>query len=194
MALRNYNPTSPGRRGLVLVNKSALWKGKPEKSLVEGQSGKGGRNNQGRITARRRGGGHKRRYRQIDFKRRKFDIPATVERIEYDPNRSAFIALLRYDDGERSYILAPQRIAIGDQVISGNQVDVKPGNAMPLTNTPIDAVTTAVVVARPTPTVPPVVRKPRKQPIIAIIQPNTIVFDRLSKTSEMVTTLITVWR
>ena len=92
MALKNYNPTSPGRRGLVLVDKSALWQGKPEKSLVEGLSGKGGRNNKGRITARRRGGGHKRRYRQIDFKRRKFDIPATVERIEYDPNRSAFIA------------------------------------------------------------------------------------------------------
>ena len=140
MALRNYNPTSPGRRGLVLVNKSALWKGKPEKSLVEGQSGKGGRNNQGRITARRRGGGHKRRYRQIDFKRRKFDIPATVERIEYDPNRSAFIALLKYDDGELSYIIAPQRLSPGDTVIAGERVDIRPGNALPMANIPVGTI------------------------------------------------------
>ena len=140
MALKNYNPTSPGRRGLVLVDKSALWQGKPEKSLVEGLSGKGGRNNKGRITARRRGGGHKRRYRQIDFKRRKFDIPATVERIEYDPNRSAFIALLKYQDGELSYIIAPQRLAPGDKVISGNQVDIKPGNAMPMKNIPVGTI------------------------------------------------------
>ena len=140
MALRNYNPTSPGRRGLVLVNKSALWKGKPEKSLGEGQSGKGGRNNQGRITARRRGGGHKRRYRQIDFKRRKFDIPATVERIEYDPNRSAFIALLKYDDGELSYIIAPQRLSPGDTVIAGERVDIRPGNALPMANIPVGTI------------------------------------------------------
>lgn len=140
MALRNYNPTSPGRRGLVLVNKSELWKGKPEKSLVEGLSGKGGRNNQGRITARRRGGGHKRRYRQIDFKRRKFDIPATVERIEYDPNRSAFIALLKYDDGELSYIIAPQRLSPGDTVIAGERVDIRPGNALPMANIPVGTI------------------------------------------------------
>ena len=140
MALRHYNPTSPGRRGLVLVDKSELWKGKPERSLVEGLSGKGGRNNQGRITARRRGGGHKRRYRQIDFKRLKYDIPATVERIEYDPNRSAFIALLRYEDGELSYIIAPQRLAPGDTVVSGERVDIRPGNALPMANIPVGTI------------------------------------------------------
>ena len=140
MALRHYNPTSAGRRGLVLVDKSELWKGKPERSLVEGLSGKGGRNNNGRITARRRGGGHKRRYRQIDFKRIKFDVPATVERIEYDPNRSAFIALLKYDDGELSYIIAPQRLAPGDRVISGARVDIRPGNALPMANIPVGTI------------------------------------------------------
>ncbi len=140
MALRNYKPTSPGRRALVLVDKSHLWKGKPEKSLTEGLHGKGGRNNKGRITARRRGGGHKRRYRIIDFKRRKFDVSATVERLEYDPNRSAFIALIKYDDGELSYILAPQRLQPGDQVISGEQVDIKPGNAMPMANIPVGTI------------------------------------------------------
>ncbi len=140
MALRNYKPTSPGRRALVLVDKSHLWKGKPEKSLTEGLNGKGGRNNKGRITARRRGGGHKRRYRIIDFKRRKFDVSATVERLEYDPNRSAFIALIKYDDGELSYILAPQRLQPGDQVISGEQVDIKPGNAMPMANIPVGTI------------------------------------------------------
>ncbi len=140
MALRNYKPTSPGRRALVLVDKSHLWKGKPEKSLTEGLHGKGGRNNKGRITARRRGGGHKRRYRIIDFKRRKFDVPATVERLEYDPNRSAFIALIKYDDGELSYILAPQRLQPGDKVISGEQVDIKPGNALPMANIPVGTI------------------------------------------------------
>ena len=140
MALRHYNPTSPGRRGLVLVDKSELWKGKPERSLVEGLSGKGGRNNNGRITARRRGCGHKRRYRQIDFKRLKYDIPATVERIEYDPNRSAFIALLKYEDGELSYIIAPQRLAPGDKVISGEHVDIRPGNALPMANIPVGTI------------------------------------------------------
>ena len=140
MALRNYKPTSPGRRALVLVDKSHLWKGKPEKSLTEGLNGKGGRNNKGRITARRRGGGHKRRYRIIDFKRRKFGVSATVERLEYDPNRSAFIALIKYDDGELSYILAPQRLQPGDQVISGEQVDIKPGNAMPMANIPVGTI------------------------------------------------------
>ncbi|MEE2761224.1 MAG: 50S ribosomal protein L2 [Pseudomonadota bacterium] len=140
MALRNYNPTSPGRRGLVLVDKSELWKGKPERTLVEGLTGKGGRNNKGRITARRRGGRHKRRYRKIDFKRRKFDIPATVERIEYDPNRSAFIALLKYEDGELSYIIAPQRLAPGDTVIAGQRVDIRPGNALPMANIPVGTI------------------------------------------------------
>ncbi len=140
MALRHYNPTTPGRRSLVLVDRSALHKGPPVKTLTAGLSKKGGRNNAGRITARRRGGGHKRSYRIVDFKRRKFDVPATVERLEYDPNRSAFIALIRYEDGELSYILAPQRVQPGDSVISGNRVDIKPGNAMPLNNMPVGTV------------------------------------------------------
>jgi large subunit ribosomal protein L2 len=140
MALKTYKPMTPGQRNLVLVDRSHLWKGRPVKGLTEGLSGKGGRNNVGRITARRRGGGHKRLYRVVDFKRIKADVPATIERIEYDPNRSAFIALLKYEDGEQSYILAPQRVAVGDTVISGEQVDVKPGNAMPLANTPIGTI------------------------------------------------------
>ena len=140
MALRNYKPTSPSRRNLVLIDRSDLWKGKPEKSLTEGLSSKGGRNNKGRITARRRGGGHKRRYRIIDFKRQKFDMPATVERIEHDPNRSAFIALISYEDGEKAYIIAPQRLAPGDKVISGEKVDIKPGNALPMANIPVGTI------------------------------------------------------
>ena len=140
MALKKYKPMTPGQRGLVLVDRSHLWKGKPVKTLTEGLSGSGGRNNHGRITARRRGGGHKRTYRLVDFKRRKFDVPATVERLEYDPNRSAFIALVTYEDGEQSYILAPQRVAPGDQVVAGEQVDVKPGNAMPLASMPIGTI------------------------------------------------------
>ncbi len=140
MALKTYNPTSPGRRSLVLVDKSELWKGKPEKSLTEGLRSKGGRNNKGRITARRRGGGHKRRYRVIDFKRTKYDVPATVERLEYDPNRSAFIALIKYEDGELSYILAPQRLQVGDQVISGERADIKTGNAIPMANIPVGTI------------------------------------------------------
>ena len=127
MALKSYNPTTPGQRSLVLVDRSDLWRGKPEKTLTEGLRGKGGRNNKGRITARRRGGGHKNRYRVIDFKRTKYDVPAIVERIEYDPNRSAFIALIKYEDGELSYILAPQRLREGDVVIAGKSVDIKPG-------------------------------------------------------------------
>ena len=132
MALKSFNPTTPGRRGLVLVDRSGLWKGKPERSLTEGLKSMGGRNNHGRITARRRGGGHKRRYRIIDFKRLKYDMEATVERLEYDPNRTAFIALVKYSDGDLSYILAPQRLRAGDKVISGKAVDIKPGNAMPM--------------------------------------------------------------
>ena len=132
MALKKFNPTTPGRRGLVLVDRAGLWKGKPVKALTEGLNKKGGRNNTGRITARRRGGGHKRLYRVIDFKRRKFDVPAKVLRLEYDPNRTAFIALIEYEDGELGYILAPQRLDVGDTVISGDKVDIKPGNAMPL--------------------------------------------------------------
>ena len=140
MALKHYNPVTPGRRNLVLVDRSGLHKGGPVKSLTKGLSNKGGRNNAGRITARRRGGGTKTSYRIVDFKRRKADVPATVERLEYDPNRSAFIALIKYQDGELSYILAPQRLAVGDTVISGNQVDVRPGNAMPLRSIPIGTI------------------------------------------------------
>jgi len=140
MALKSYKPTTPGQRQLVLVDRSDLWKGKPEKSLTEGLRSKGGRNNTGRITVRFRGGGHKRRYRLVDFKRNKIDVVATVERLEYDPNRSAFIALIRYEDGELAYILAPQRLAVGDQVISGQRVDIKPGNSLPLKNIPVGTI------------------------------------------------------
>ena len=140
MALKTYNPTTPGRRGLVLVDRAGLWKGKPEKSLTEGLRNKGGRNNNGRITARRRGGGHKRRYRIIDFKRLKHDVEATVLRLEYDPNRTAFIALIKYADGELNYILAPQRLREGDKIISGDTLDIKPGNAMPMQNIPVGTI------------------------------------------------------
>ena len=140
MALKQYNPITPGTRQLVSVDRSALYKGKPVKALTEGLTKKGGRNSTGKITARRIGGGHKRRYRVIDFKRRKFDVAATVERIEYDPNRTAFIALLKYEDGEQAYILAPQRLGVGDTVIAADRADVKPGNAMPLKNVPIGTI------------------------------------------------------
>jgi len=140
MALKSYKPTTPGQPQLVIVDRSSLWKGKPEKSLTEGLRSQGGRNNAGRITVRFRGGGHKRRYRLIDFQRTKFDVPATVERLEYDPNRSAFIALIKYEDGELAYILAPQRLAAGDQVVSGQKVDIKPGNALPLKNIPVGTI------------------------------------------------------
>jgi large subunit ribosomal protein L2 len=140
MALKQFNPTSPGRRALVLVDKSELHKGKPEKALVEGLTGKGGRGGGGRIAVRFRGGGAKRLYRVIDFKRRKWDVPATVERLEYDPNRSAFIALVNYADGEKAYILAPQRLKAGDQIVAGERVDVKPGNAMPLRSMPVGTI------------------------------------------------------
>lgn len=140
MALKTFNPITPSTRELVQVDRSTLYKGQPVKHLTEGLTAKGGRNNNGRITMRRRGGGHKRRYRIIDFKRRKFDMAATVERLEYDPNRSAFIALIRYEDGELSYILAPQRLKTGDMVVSGQRVDVKPGNAMPLNSIPVGTI------------------------------------------------------
>ncbi|MEQ8664632.1 MAG: 50S ribosomal protein L2 [Rhodospirillales bacterium] len=140
MALKNYNPTTPGRRNLVLVDRSDLWKGDPVKSLTEGLRKSGGRNNAGRITARRRGGGHKRRYRVIDFRRNKDDMPATVERLEFDPNRTAFIALIKYEDGELSYIIAPQRLRVGDTVVSGAQADIKPGNCMPLASMPVGTI------------------------------------------------------
>ena len=140
MALKQFKPTSAGLRHVVIVDRSDLHKGKPVKELTEGLKKSGGRNNYGRLTAFRKGGGHKRRYRLIDFKRRKFDAPATVERLEYDPNRTAFIALVRYEDGELSYILAPQRLKAGDVVVSGERVDVKPGNAMPLKNIPVGTI------------------------------------------------------
>ena len=140
MALKHYRPVTPSLRQLVLVDRSALWKGKPVKALTEGMHKTGGRNNTGRITSWNRGGGHKRRYRAIDFKRRRFDAPATVERLEYDPNRSAFIALIRYEDGELSYILAPQRLEPGDKVVSGERVDIVPGNAMPMSNIPVGTI------------------------------------------------------
>ena len=140
MALKTFRPTSPGLRHLVQIDRSGLWKGDPVKQLVEGKSKTGGRNNHGRITTRHIGGGHKQSYRLVDFRRRKADVAAKVERIEYDPNRTAFIALIRYEDGEVSYILAPQRLAIGDTVVSGPKVDVKPGNAMPLAAMPIGTI------------------------------------------------------
>ena len=140
MALKSYKPNTPGQRGLVLVSRDSLWSGKPEKTLTVGLSKSGGRNNKGRVTARRRGGGHKRLYRMIDFKRNHFEIPAKVERIEYDPNRSAFIALLLYEDGKKSYILAPQRLAVGDTVVSSPKADIKPGNALPLANIPVGTI------------------------------------------------------
>lgn len=140
MALKTYKPTTPGQRQLVTVDRSELWKGKPEASLTEGLRKKGGRNNLGRITVRFRGGGHKRRYRLVDFKRNKFDVSATVLRLEYDPNRTAFIALIEYADGVKSYILAPQRLSVGDVVVAGEKVDIKPGNALPLKNIPVGTV------------------------------------------------------
>ena len=140
MALKSFKPTTPGQRQLVIVDRSELHKGGPVKTLTEGLRAKGGRNNYGRITVRWRGGGHKRTYRTIDFRRRKFDVTATVERLEYDPNRTAFIALIRYDDGEQAYILAPQRLQPGDKVVSGERADIKPGNAMPLKNIPVGTI------------------------------------------------------
>src|SRR5271163_4383994 len=140
MALKHFNPTSPSRRGLVLVDRSELHKGRPEKSLVEGLTKSGGRGGGGRIAVRFRGGGAKRLYRVVDFKRRKWGVAATVERIEYDPNRTAFIALVKYADGELTYILAPQRLKVGDEVISGARVDIKPGNAMPLAAIPVGTI------------------------------------------------------
>ena len=140
MSLKQYNPVTSSQRGLILIDRSELWKGAPVKSLTEGLRKTGGRNNRGRITTRHIGGGHKQRYRLIDFKRTKRDVPGTVERLEYDPNRTSFIALLKYTDGEQAYILAPQRLAIGDQVIASEKADIKPGNAMPLKSMPIGTI------------------------------------------------------
>ncbi|MBK1665102.1 50S ribosomal protein L2 [Rhodospirillum rubrum] len=140
MALKQYNPVTPGMRNLVLVDRSDLYKGKPVKKLTEGLVKTGGRNNHGRVTSWWRGGGNKRRYRLIDFKRTKVDVAGRVERLEYDPNRTAFIALITYEDGEQTYILAPQRLAVGDAVISADRADIKPGNAMPLKNMPVGTI------------------------------------------------------
>jgi large subunit ribosomal protein L2 len=141
MALKTFKPATPGLRGLVMVDRSELWKGKPVKALTEGKHSTGGRNNHGHTTTWQKGGGHKRRYRLVDFVRRaKWGMPATVERLEYDPNRTAFIALIRYEDGELAYILAPQRLKAGDQVVAGEKEDIKPGNAMPLANIPVGTI------------------------------------------------------
>jgi large subunit ribosomal protein L2 len=140
MALKTFKPTTPGQRQLVIIDRSELWKGPPVKALTEGKREQGGRNNNGRITVRWRGGGHKRRFRIIDFKRTKRDMPAEVVRLEYDPNRSGFIALVKYEDGELAYILAPQRLKAGDKIIAGERVDVKPGNAMPMRNIPVGTI------------------------------------------------------
>lgn len=140
MALKKFNAITPGQRQLVIVDRADLWKGKPEKTLTEGKNKNGGRNNKGHITARHRGGGHKQRYRLIDFKRSKWDVEATVLRLEYDPNRTCHIALIEYTDGERAYILAPQRLQAGDKVIAGERTDVKPGNSMPMKNMPVGTI------------------------------------------------------
>ena len=140
MALKSYNPRTPSQRQLVRVDRSELHKGKPVKNLTEGLTKSGGRNNTGRITSWHRGGGHKRRYRLVDFKRRQSGV-ASVERLEYDPNRTAFIALIKYEgSGELSYILAPQRLAVGDKVESGKDADIKPGNALPLGSIPVGTI------------------------------------------------------
>ena len=140
MALKTFRPVTPSQRQLVIVDRSELWKGPPVKALTEGKREQGGRNNHGHITVRWRGGGHKRRFRIIDFKRAKRDMPAEVVRLEYDPNRSGFIALVKYEDGELSYILAPQRLKAGDKIVAGERVDVKPGNAMPMRNIPVGTI------------------------------------------------------
>lgn len=140
MALKTFKPTTPSLRQLVIVDRSELYKGKPVKTLTEGKISKGGRNNHGRVTVRFRGGGHKQSYRLVDFKRRKLDVVGKVERIEYDPNRTAFIALIRYADNELAYILAPQRLSVGNEVVAGQQVGVKPGNAMPVANIPVGTI------------------------------------------------------
>jgi large subunit ribosomal protein L2 len=140
MALKSFRPITPGLRQVVLIDRRELWKGRPVKKLTEGKHANGGRNNTGRITIRHQGGGHKQLYRLVDFRRRKFDVVGTVERLEHDPNRNAFIALIKYTDGELSYILAPQRLAVGEQVVAGERVDIKPGNALPLRNIPVGTI------------------------------------------------------
>ena len=137
MALKTFKPYTKSTRGTIIVTKEGLWKGKPIKSLTIGKKSSSGRNNLGRITSRRRGSGHKQKYREIDFYRKKHDIEAVVERIEYDPNRTAHIMLVKYEDGERAYMLVPQNIKIGDKIISGNKKEIKIGNCMPLHDIPV---------------------------------------------------------
>ena len=137
MALKQYKPTSPARRGLILVDKSSLWKGKPVKALTEGKRKTGGRNNKGHVTSRGIAGGHKQKYRYVDFKRRTWDVSATVERLEYDPNRSANIALVLYADGERKYIIAPKGVTVGQQLMSGSEAPIRAGNTLPIRNIPV---------------------------------------------------------
>ena len=138
MALKQYKPVTAGQRGLVLIKRTEVHKGKPHKPLTSGLSSSGGRNNHGHLTARRKGGGHKRKYRIIDFKRNKIDSSAKVERIEYDPNRSSLIALIKYSDGLFSYIICPQKLKVGDEIISSDNADIKIGNCMKLKNIPTD--------------------------------------------------------
>ncbi len=140
MSLKNFKPITPGQRGLVSIDKKDLYKGKPVKKLVMGLSSSGGRNNHGHVTARRKGGGHKRKYRMIDFKRNKADVLGVVERIEYDPNRTAFVALIKYSDNEMSYILCPQKLAVGDKVVSSEKAELKAGNCMSLKNIPVGTI------------------------------------------------------
>ena len=140
MSLKNFKPITPGQRGLISTDKSDLFKGKPLKKLTIGISSSGGRNNHGHVTSRRKGGGHKRKYRIIDFKRKKLDVYGLVERIEYDPNRTAFVALIKYDDGEMNYILCPQKLNIGDKIISSDKAELKPGNCLSLKNIPVGSI------------------------------------------------------
>lgn len=141
MALKSYKPTTKSQRQLVLIDRSELWKGRPERSLVKGFAKTGGRGgSDGHITTRHIGGGHKKLYRTIDFKRTKQDVTAVVERVEYDPNRTAFIALIKYTDNTVAYILAPQRLKAGDKVEAGANADIKPGNALPLQNIPVGTI------------------------------------------------------
>ena len=141
MAVKHLKPTSAGRRWQTISDFSEITCTKPEKSLLEPLPKKAGRNNNGRITTRHIGGGHKRKYRLVDFKRNKFDVPATVKTLEYDPNRSAFIALVEYEDGAKSYILAPDGLKVGDKVMAGPTADIKPGNALPFENIPVGTMT-----------------------------------------------------
>src|SRR5688500_2124565 len=140
MALKKYNPTTSSQRGLILFDKSSLWKGKPVKALTAGKRKTGGRNNKGHVTSRGIAGGHQQKYRYIDFKRCKWDVTAIVERLDYAPNRHAFIALVKYADDEIAYIIAPQRLAPGDSIVAGKKVDVKPGNAMELGQMPVGTI------------------------------------------------------